>query len=251
MSTFSIGLIIFAFVYGAALVGMLLHAILPENHRTNETKDVVKVAVGLVATMSALLLGLLVASAKGSYDAQQGRLIQMAAKIAFLDRSLSLCGPDAGPVRAQLRSNVENLIDRVWPSDGSVNPDLKPFAPSGDAFFEALNKLSPQTEEARAAKASAIKTSLEIGELYGLIYAQAGTKIPAPLLIAVVTWLLIIFVSFGLFAPPNGTALAALTIAAFAVSAALFMVLELDRAFGGIVGISSGPMRMTLEHLGV
>jgi hypothetical protein len=175
----------------------------------------------------------------------------MAAKIAFLDRALTVYGPEAAPIRTELRSDVEDLINRLWPADSSVRPDLKPSTAHGEALFNAINKLSPQTDEQRAAKASAVKSALDTGELYGLLYVQNGTKIPPPLLVAVVTWLIIIFIGFGLFAPPNGTALAALTVAAFAVSAALFMVLELDRAFGGVVSISSGPMRLTLSQIGL
>src|SRR5712675_641065 len=115
MSSLTVSLIVFACVFGGALLGILLHASLPQHHQAADSKDIVKLGMGLVATMTALVLGLLVASAKGSYDAQRNQLIQMAAKFAFLDRVLANCGPDAPEARAQLRMSVEQMIARIWP----------------------------------------------------------------------------------------------------------------------------------------
>ena len=92
---------------------MFVRSVLPQDHLSADTKDAVKLAMALVATMTALVLGLLIASAKGSYDAQRNQLIQMAAKFAFLDRVLANCGPDAPQARAQLRISVEQMIARI------------------------------------------------------------------------------------------------------------------------------------------
>lgn len=250
VSSVSIALLIFVCVYGAALLGVMLNTVLPPSHRSAETREVVKLSVGLVATMSALLLGLLVSSAKGSYDAQQARVIQIAAKVAFLDRTLSVAGPDAGEVRQHLKENIESLIVRVWPDDHGAGPNLRPDRSRGDVLYGAINKLTPETDEQKGAKALALQTTVELGQLNNLIYAQAGSRIPMTLLVVVVSWLAIAFVSFGLFAPPNATALSALTIASVAVSAALFLILELDRAFGGLIGITSTPIQIALQQIG-
>ena len=89
MSSTTISLIVFACIFGGALCGIFLHSVLPERHLSNDSKDIVKLGMGLVATMAALVLGLLVALAKGSYDAQSSELIQMSANIALLDRVLA------------------------------------------------------------------------------------------------------------------------------------------------------------------
>src|SRR5437764_4561255 len=121
MSPVHIALLSLASVLGGAALGMFVRSVLPQDHLSADTKDTVKLAMGLVATMTALVLGLLVASAKGSYDAQRNQLIQMAAKFAFLDRVLANCGPDAPEARAQLRMSVEQMIARIWP-DKSRQP---------------------------------------------------------------------------------------------------------------------------------
>ena len=249
MNTNSIGILVFVCVFGATLVGILLHAVLPKNHLSTDSKEVIKVAIGLVATMTALLLGLLIASAKGSYDSQQNRVVQMAAKVAILDRALVKCGPDSDAAREQLRGNVAHVIGRIWPADRSTLTQLDPVAAEGDKLYATINRILPQNDEQQAAKIMALKIATDIGELYSELFAKAGTTIPTPLLVVVVCWLVIIFLSFGLFTPPNGTVIAALLAAALSVSTALHMIIELDRAFGGVIQVSSEPMRTALDHL--
>jgi len=250
MSPIHLALVSLVSVFGGAALGMFLRAVLPENHLSADTKDTVKLAMGLVATMTALVLGLLVASAKGSYDTQRSQLIQMAAKFAFLDRVLSNCGPDAPKARAQLRVSVERMIARIWPGDKSRQPDLEPITSAGQAVYEAIQKLSPQTDEQRAAKSQALQITVELGQMYWLLFQQGGPAISSPLLIVVVCWLAMIFISFGLFTPRNGTAITAIMASALSVCAAIFLLLELDHPFSGLIGISSEPMRHALEHLG-
>jgi hypothetical protein len=250
MSSIQLALLSLVSVFGGATLGMVLRAVLPQNHLSAETKDTVKLAMGLVATMTALILGLLVASAKGSYDAQRSQVIQMAAKFAFLDRVLSNCGPDAPDARAELRTSVERVIARIWPEDKSRQADLAPMTSAGQAVYEAIQKLSPQTDAERAAKAQAVQFTVELGQMYWLLFQQAGSAISKPLLFIVVFWLAMIFLSFGLFTPRNGTAITALLASAVSVCAAIFLLLELDHPFNGLIKISSEPMRNALEHIG-
>ncbi|HMG04969.1 MAG TPA: hypothetical protein VK581_05875 [Chthoniobacterales bacterium] len=250
MSSIHLALISLASVFGGAALGIFLRALLPQHHLSAETKDTVKLAMGLVATMTALVLGLLVASAKGSYDAQRSQLIQMSAKFAFLDRVLANCGPDSPEARAELRASMERMIARIWPEDKSRQTELAPITSSGQAIYEAIQKLSPQTDSQRAAKTQALQSTIELGQMYWLLFQQAGTAISTPLLIVVVFWLAMIFLSFGLFTPRNGTAITALMASALSVCAAIFLLLELDHPFRGLIGISSEPMRNALAHLG-
>ena len=250
MSSIQLALLSLVSVFGGAALGIVLRAVLPQTHLSAETKDTVKLSMGLVATMTALLLGLLVASAKGSYDAQKSQLIQMSAKLAFLDRVLANCGPEASESRAMLRMSAERMIARIWPDDKSRQAELAPSTSAGQAVYESIQKISPQTDAQRAAKTQALQTTIAVGQMYWLLFQQAGTSISTPLLIVVVFWLAIIFLSFGLFTPRNGTAITALLASALSVCVAIFLLLELDHPFSGLVGISSEPMRNALEHLG-
>ena len=250
MSAITIGALVFGCVFGGALLGLRLRAILPHPHLSADTKDVVKLSMGLVATMTALILGLLVASAKGSYDTQKSGVIQMSAKVAFLDRVLAMYGPGAAEVRTVLRLSVEDALARMWPDEKSQPVRLDPSPARATALYHAVQKLSPTAEEQRALKAQAIQIVMDLGQMRWLLFEQSGSSISAPLLIVVGAWLTVIFASFGLFAPANGTVVVALMVASLSVAGCLFLILELDQPFGGVIRIPSAPMRATLEHLG-
>jgi len=250
MNTFTIAAIVLASVFGAALLALRLRAALPQHHLSAETKDTVKLAMGLVATMAALVLGLLVASAKGSYDAQKSAVVQIAGKVAFLDSVLAHYGPEAAEARALLRRGLETAISRIWPESRTQEAQLAPTAARGEALYDAIQKLAPQNDSQRSLKSQALAIAFDVGQMRWLLFEQAVTSISTPLLVIVVFWLAILFFSFGLFGPSNTTAVAALLVAALSVSGAIFLILELDRPFGGLIQISSEPMLRVLSQLG-
>jgi hypothetical protein len=249
LNSFLAAAIVFACLFGAVLLGMGLRRLLPEHHLSADTKDTVKLAMGLVATMAALLLGLLVSSAKGAYDAERIQVIQMAAKVVFLDRVLTDYGPEAADIRIQLHALVEEAVQRMWPEERNIPPQLASNTPAGDAIYSAIQQLSPRNDLQRSLKAQAATLAVEAGQLRTLLIAQLVPSISKPLLIVVVSWLVAIFLSFSLFAPPNATANLALMVAVLAVSGAIYLILELDQPFGGLIQISSEPMLNALSHL--
>ena len=250
MTSTTTGLCVFTCVFGAAASAMLIRNALPKHHLSADTKDTVKLAMGLVATMAALVLGLLVASAKGSYDLQKSEVVQMAGKVAFLDRVLAHYGPEAADARAVLRRALEVAIAHIWPEKKLQKVQLAPTAAGGEALFDVLQKLAPQNDAQRALKAQALALASDLGQMRWLLFEQAGSSISTPLLVIVVFWLAILFFSFGLFGPSNTTAVAALMVAALSVSGAIFLVLELDQPFNGLIRISSQPMVAALSQLG-
>jgi hypothetical protein len=242
-------LIVFACVFGGALAGMALRGVLPEHHRSTESRDVVKLGMGLIATMSALLLGMLVASAKDSYELQKSELTQMTAKVVFLDRVLALYGPETKEARQLLHDGTSHFIDRIWPLDNARS--LGPKPPGSDVLlYRKIQELSPKNDTQRSLQAQAASTAVEIGQMLYLMFEQRGSSISTVLLVVVVFWLSCIFASFGLFAPRNATVTATLFVSALSVSCAIFLVLEMDRPFEGMLQISSAPLRDALAHLG-
>lgn len=250
MGPTTIALIVFACVFGAALLGMALRSMLPEHHRTSETKDAVKLAMGLVATMAALILGLLVASAKDSYDKESSGVTEMAAKIIFLDRVLAIYGAETNEARELFRRTVEVIHQRMWPGKTSEGAQLDPSASRGDAVYTAIQKLSPKNDLQTALKSQALSTVTDLGQLRWQEFEQAESSISAPLLYLLTFWLAILFISFGLFSPSNGTVVAALMLAAFSVAGAVFLILELSTPFSGIMQISDAPFLDAFKHLG-
>jgi hypothetical protein len=249
MNTTLTAVIVFGCLIGAVLLGRALRRILPEDHLSADSRDVMKLAIGLVATMAALVLGLLVSSAKGSYDTERSEVIQMAAKVAFLDRVLATYGPETASARAQLRDVVAEAVRRIWPGEAGLPAHMSPNTQAGNLTYSAIQRLSPSDDTQRSPKAQAASVATDLGQVRSLLAAQSVASISIPMLIILVFWLAIIFLGFSVLAPPNATVISALMVSALAVSGAIFLILELDQPFGGVIRISSEPMLNALHQL--
>jgi hypothetical protein len=232
---------------------MILRAILPENHLSAETKGLVNLGMGLIGTMTALVLGLLIASAKSSFDAQRNGLAHMSGNVIFLDRALAHYGPESKDTREMLHASVADMLRRTWPGENSEpGQTVEKSATEGkyEGVYDKIQELTPKNDAQRAFQAQALKTAMDIAQARWLLFSQKGSSIPTPFLVVMVAWLTLILASFSLFAPPNATGFITLLICALAVSSAIFLVLELDRPFDGMLQISSAPVRNALAQLG-
>jgi hypothetical protein len=241
--------IIFFCIFGGAVLGMWLRGVLPEHHLDASTKDLIKLSIALIGTMAAMLLGLLVASAKSSYDTRRTELTQMAADAILLDRVLAHYGPETGETRGLLKASVTGMLDRIWGNNGK---DESASAPQirNEILFDKIQELVPQNDSQRALKSQVESMAFNLGQMRWLLFEQSGSSISVPFLTVVVFWLSMLFVSFGLFAPRNATAFFTLFVSALSVAGALFLILELDHPFSGLIQISSAPLRNALSVLG-
>jgi len=247
MSPIALSFVALVCVFGGALAGIFLRSVLPRHHLNSESKHMVGLGMGLVGTMAALVLGLLVASAKDSYDAQNNELTQMSANIVLLDRILAHYGPDAQESRDLLRTAAVRIAARLWHSGPAGS---EPTSSGAEFIYNKVLHLSPKDDPHRALQSQALSLANNLGQERGLIYVHVSTSVPLPLLIVLVLWLTIIFISFGLFAPTNGTVIASLFVSAMSVSCAVLLILEMYRPFEGLIQISSAPLRAALAHLG-
>ena len=142
-----------------------------------------------------------------------------------------------------------NIVDRIWSEDHSQAAQGSP-AVGGEAFYDEIQELSPRNEVQRLLQTQALKMSIDLGQTRLMLFEQSGRSIPMPFLVLLIFWVTIIYVSFGLFAPPNATVIATLFLCALSVSGAIFLILELDRPFGGLIEISSAPLRNAVAQLG-
>ncbi len=252
MDSLTVAGVALAATFGGALAGVALRRRLPDSHLTSESKDVVKTGTGLLATLSALVLGLLVASAKSSYDAQRGGFQQLATNIILLDRSLKEYGPEAGGCRERLRHTVALVIEHRWPAGGGRpgSMDAAEITESGRAFYAAARSLPAPTDAQKATQAQALQMSTDLARTRWQLTQAEESAIPLPFLVVLVVWLTVLFVTFGLFAPPNATVLVVLGCCALSVAGALFLIVELDQPFNGLIQVSSKPLRDALGQLG-
>lgn len=239
----------FGCLVGAVLAGRAIRRLLPDQHLSSDSRDGIKLAIGLVSTMSALVLGLLVSSAKSSFDTERSEVIQMAAKVAFLDRVLATYGPDTTEARGRLHDNVSEAIKRMWPEEGGLPARLAPNVQTGNALYAAIQNLSPSDDMQRKLKDRATNAAEDLAQIRSLLQAQSVPSISRPMLVILVSWLVIIFLGFSMLAPPNATTILALMVSAVAVSGAIFLILELDQPFDGFLRISSEPMVNALNQI--
>ncbi len=252
MNHFVTSSIVFLCVFGSALVGTYARAILPAHHLSDESIDVIKMATGLIATMAALVLGLLVSSAKSSFDTMGAELMQSAANVISLDRALAKYGPETQEVRALLKSNYNASFQVLASGDATQLQKLggREAVSRTDAFERKLEELAPRNDVQRDQKARALQIVNTIFAARWLAVLQVNGSIPISLLVVLVLWLSIIFGTFGLFAPRNGTVIAALLMCALSTSGAIFLIQEMSTPLDGIVKVSIAPMRDALFRLG-
>jgi hypothetical protein len=138
----------------------------------------------------------------------------------------------------------------MWPKDGTgASPSAAPSG-GGEIMYEKLQGLSPKNDMQRSLQGQALSITVDIGKTRWLIYEQQATSVSMPLLVVLVLWLTVIFVSFGLFAPLNASVVSSLFVSALSVSGAIFLILEMYSPYSGLIQLSSAPLRAVLAHLG-
>jgi Protein of unknown function (DUF4239) len=249
VSALAISLVVFALVFGGALFGMYVRGALPEGHLQEDVKDVVRLSTGLIGTIAALVLGLLIASAKSSFDARDTQIKQITSRVILLDALLEQYGPEARNLRVILRGAVDPMANLVWSEGG--NDKSAAFAATAEAlaFVKKAQDLEPNNDAKRALQARLLNAIADLSQSRLALFAQAHDSIPAPFLAMLIFWLAFIFVSFGLFVRPNSIVIVTFLVGALSVSGAIFLILEMDQPFAGLMQISSEPLRHALAPL--
>jgi hypothetical protein len=213
----------------------------------------VKLGVGVIATLTALVLGLLTASAKGTFDTVSSGIAQIGAKTILLDGTMARYGPETKEARDILRRTATATIERLWSSEKTA--DVLEKVGQGESGIELLEgklrQLSPRNDDQRQLQSRALQISGEINETRLLVTQHVGQRsFPMPLLVLLITWLAVIFSAFGLLTSRNAAVVAVLFVCALSAASALFLILELDQPFGGLIKVSSAPLQSALVHIG-
>jgi hypothetical protein len=245
-----ISLVAFALVFGGALLGMYFRNALPKDQLREDVKDFIKLGTGLIATMAALVLGLLISSAKSAFDTKSAQVKQIIADIVVLDLDLERYGPDAQNLRIMLRRAIPPMIDQIW-NEGD-RAKLSPYSATvqGNEFVEKTLQLEPNNDLKHALQARVLNTAANLAQARLSLFTQSNDAIPAPFLVTLIFWLAIIFTSFGLFVRPNRTVLVVCFVGGLTVASAIFLILEMGQPFRGLMQISSEAPLHALAPLG-
>jgi ABC-type multidrug transport system fused ATPase/permease subunit len=251
MPPVAIGLLAFGLALAGILVGSVMQRTLPKGQLSPDSKEVVKLSLGIVATLAALVLGLLVASAKTTYSAREGEINQITAYVILLDNLLAKYGEGAQAARASLRRAISPMADHIWREAQSVPVQSAPFKASaeGEAFYQRVQELQPSNDIQHGLKQRIIEVALDLAKARLLLFSHLGSSIPFPFLAVLLLWMTILFAGFSLMAPPNTITLASLIVCALSVSAAIFLILGLDQPFSGLMAIESKSLMNALLPL--
>ena len=253
MHPVGIGFVTFACAFGGALLGNYIRTLLPPTHLSKESQDIMRLGMGLVATMTALLLGLVTASARSSFDSQDSAIRTSMSNILTADRLLARYGPET---KADTRSPEtgggipppDNVAGRRVDRRGLRRRHNLGYR--SKQIENQILQLSPATDTQRWFKAEALKLSEEVVKTRWRVLESQGGSVPFAFLVVVIFWLAVTFTSFGLYAQQNASVMAVLFVSALSVAAAVFLILELDGPFTGVIKVPSNSVHFTLQHLG-
>jgi hypothetical protein len=233
------------------LLGSVLRRRLPDQHLLDDSKDVVKTASGMVATLVALVIGLLVSSAKTSFDQANAGITQAGAKIILLDRLLGRYGSDAAEIRVRLRESVAAGIERIWPTASGPKGGLAAVerATSLEDILEMIRRLAPKDEASRSIESQAFEVCKDLSESRWLMIEQAQTPTPTVFVVMLIFWLTVLFTGLGLLAPANATTYFSLSICAASMAGAILLILEMNRPLEGMIRVSPAPLQKALSMI--
>jgi hypothetical protein len=240
------GLLVFVFLAAAALVTLWLHPRLPERYLSTETTSNLRLGVGVVATITAVVLGLLISSVKSSFDLATRDVQGLAADLVVLDRTLRFYGTDAAHARDLLARYTKRVLEGTWPNDGQTPIVDDPVAEDLlDQTEKAILSLQPDPREPDF-KEQALTQVRSIVRRRQMLIEESGSAVSTPLVVALTLWLGLIFASFGYNAPRNGMTVVVLLMCAGSVAGAIFLILEIDGAVSGLIVVSSDPIQHAL-----
>jgi len=251
MGATAVSLIAFAAMFGGALLGIGVRVLLPPHHLSASSRDVVRLCIAMLATVSALVIGLLIASAKSSFDERTSSLRHFVAEALLVDRAMSHLGPDAAPARKQFRGVLEARLQEILTLETVPTGTSGAASPSTfDAVETSLLALPVETDAQRLSQERAISLLNDISQTRWLLVEEAGGSIQPPFMVMLIVWLAVIFASFGLFSPRNATVLVIMGVSAASIAGSLFLILEMDQPYDGMIRISQHSIEAVLQRIG-
>ena len=240
----------FSILVGAA-IGMTLKRFLPAEVLEGGSKEAIRLGAGFLSTLAALVIGLMIASAKNSYDTQNTNIRQLGANVVLVDQMLLKYGPETKTARTLLRELISAAASRIWQENAERNRHGSTFVVSGtaDQFYNLVEGLTPANDEQASLKSRIVQATTEIGRTRVLVFTQSDNAIPVPFFIVLTFWLVVIFASFSVFAKPSPIVIASIVVFALSVSSALFLIVDLSQPFDGLMQISNHHLRMVLQQI--
>jgi hypothetical protein len=244
-----IGLISFAAIFAGALVGLFVRRYLPDHHLSSETQSAVTVAVAVLGTLAALVLGLMITAANSSFSARSDEVRELSLQVIRMDRNLRRYGPETAEARVAVRMWTAAKLQQLFPDKGKPPVSPETTIIMLENVQDAVVALTPQNERQKYLRTLCLTLSSTMIQARWKLEQRVGHSIPVPFLVLLIFWLAIVFASFGLFAPANPTVIVALFLCSVAVSGGIYLIEELDKPLSGFIHVSPDSMRNALIEI--
>lgn len=238
-------------VFLAGLFGLHLQRLLPPEHLSKEKRDVINLGTGMLSVLASLVLGLMIASVKTSFDSTSSAVRTYAADLIVLDKSLRDYGDGALAARRQLRDYTTHLLDDVWRTP-KAHPFFEENREAGgmiERVWDAVRTLPINGRDQQLLASEALQIATSLLRQRWLLIERAGPSVQPLVIVILVSWVAAIFISFGIHGPRHATMYAVFLVLSLAVGSAMLLILEMDRAFEGALRISEKPIETALSHM--
>jgi hypothetical protein len=250
MNSYVISCISFLCIFGGAMSGFFCQRFFPSHHLTKESQDSVKLGAGLIATMAALILGLLVSSSKGTYDRVNDLVNEVAANIISLDMALRNYGPQADSLRHSLSKRVITMRNDIWPQDSNVQEKGSAAFKKETSIFELIKMitdLNGQDPASLQMKNSALQVATDLNKDRWQVVVESTSRLPLPLLVIPVFWITFLTFVYGLFAPRNGTVAMVLFFCSVSIAGAIFLICEMSMPLDGSIKVPINAIQTAID----
>jgi hypothetical protein len=250
LSPIAVAVIAFVLIVISTLMGAFVRAKMPEHHLTGDSKEVIRLATALVATLTGLVLALMFAATRTSFEHTSAGISRLAVSFTELDEVLEDYGPAAAAIRKQLRADIQPLMDSIW-QDDAVAAGRPPASRRSHATSAAamIRELQPANAAQASLQARALQIVQDISQTRLALLAQPPDSVSTPFVVVVVLWLMFIFTTFAMSSKPNATLTVVLCICILSASGALYLILELGLPFGGLMQVSNVSLRGALNPI--
>lgn len=246
-----IAFVVSACVFMGGIIGLLLNRILPEHHLTKETTDAVRLGTGMLSVLAALVLGLLIATARDSLDAADRMIRGMSANLIEIDQTLDAYGAEVTPIRELLHRYAAAMLKDGWARSGNdLLDEGKLVGTALEQVRRAVLALEPVNAAQRWHRDQALASSAVLLKARWELLERQDLPIRSAFLVVLTSWITFIFVSFGLNAPRNVVVVGTFAVCSYAVGASVFLILEMEAPFDGLIQAAKHPMEVALARMG-
>jgi hypothetical protein len=252
LNSYHIAIVTFLVIFSGAALGFLIQGLIPSHHLSSESKSTVHLGAGLIGTLAALILGLMVSSSKDTYDKTGLFISEMAAGYGHVDRLLANYGPEAKPIRATLRQSLERMNQIVFPEEvpkGEQTPLNARM--SLENVYNQTSMLKPGNQNQQQIQNDALRLMDDVVQKRWLMQEIVmGSGVSIVLLISPVIFIAFITFIYALYAPRNLTVILTLLCCSLCIAISVLLIKELSTPLKGVLKLSSKPIHIVLDLMG-